>query len=655
MCGIAGALILEARGEPLSETFLASSLDVMRHRGPDGEGVWMSDDRRVGFAHRRLSIIDLSDAAAQPMSDAQGEIWLTYNGEIYNHAELRAELEGLGYRFRTDHCDTEVLIYAYKHWGIECVHRFRGMFAFGLWDSRSRQLWLVRDRIGIKPLYYAVRGGKLLFASEIKALLEDPAQPRQIDEEAFFHYLSFLATPAPNTLFKGICKLPGGSMLVASPGKGIREWRYWDALKASEPVAGSDEEIAEHLLEELRQSVHLRKVSDVPVGVFLSGGIDSSTIAALFSAGEAGPVKTFSLGYDGDYQSYKNELHYARDVARRVGAEHREITLTQRDLYEFLPRMVELQDEPIADPVCLPVHYLSRLAREHGVIVAQLGEGSDELFWGYPSWKRSLGLQRLDSRFSVPAPLKRLGLAALRAAGKEVSMPYDWLDRAARGVPIFWGGAEAFSAGAKQQFLSPRMRSRFDDRSSWEVIEPIYQRYLAETDRPSPLNWMSYLDLNFRLPELLLMRVDKMSMGASLEARVPFLDHKLVEFAMGIPEQVKSRSGVLKSVLKRAVRGVIPDAIIDRPKQGFGVPVREWLQSGLPDGLMDVVRDFLAETDLLETDRVIALFSDPRGASLSWPVLNLALWWDRFIRRKPASAPVRMQWVSSRVGTSAVR
>ena len=304
----------------------------------------------------------------------------------------------------------------------------------------------------------------------------------------------------------------------------------------------------------------------------------SSTIsvAALFSAGEAGPVKTFSLGYDSDYQSYKNELRFLRDVARRVGAEHHEITLTQRDLYEFLPRMVELQDEPIADPVCLPVHYLSRLAREYGVIVAQLGEGADELFWGYPSWKRSLGLQRLDGQFSVPAPLKRLGLAVLRAAGKEASMPYEWLDRAASGVPIFWGGAEAFSAGAKRHFLSARMRSCFDGRSSWEAIEPIHQRYLSgDRSGRSPLNWMSYLDLNFRLPELLLIRVDKMIMVSSHEARVPFLDHELVAFAMGISEQVKTRNGVLKSVLKRAVRGVIPDAIIDRPKQGFGVPVRE--------------------------------------------------------------------------------
>ncbi len=637
----------------MSEASLASSLDLMRHRGPDGEGVWVAEDRRVGFAHRRLSIIDLSQAAAQPMSDARGEIWITYNGEIYNHAELRVELEALGHCFRTDHCDTEVIIHAYRQWGIDCVHRFRGMFAFGLWDARSRQLWLVRDRIGIKPLYYTVHRGKLVFASEIKALLVDPAQPRAIDEEAFFHYLSFLATPAPGTLFQGIRKLPSGSMLVASPGKGLREWRYWDALTAAPPIAGSDEEIAERLLCELRNSVRLRKVSDVPVGVFLSGGIDSSTIAALFSEQETGPVKTFSIGYDSDYPSYKNELHYARDVARRVGAEHHEVRLAPRDLFEFLPRMVELQDEPIADPVCLPVHYLSRLARDHGVVVAQVGEGSDELFWGYPNWKRALGLQRLDARLPLPSAFKRLGLAALRAWGKEATLPYDWLDRAACGVPIFWGGAEAFSAAGKWRLLSPRLRSRFSGRSSWEAIESIYRRYRSGADRPSALTWMSYLDLNFRLPELLLMRVDKMSMGASLEARVPFLDHEFVASAMGIAEQVKTRGGVLKAVLKRAVRGVIPDVIIDRPKQGFGVPVQEWLQGGLPDDLAAVIGDFLAETDLLEKKSVAILFSDRRRSALAWPVLNLALWWDRFIRRGSTLAPAQLE--PRRAAAGAVR
>src|SRR5215207_1834708 len=280
MCGISGALVLDRAGEPITESLLTALNAPLGHRGPDGAGVWLAPDRRVGFAHRRLAIVDLSPAGAQPMSDAAGEVWITYNGEIYNHAALRRELEARGHRFRSHHCDTEVIIHAYREWGIDCLERFRGMFAFGLWDARQKRLWLVRDRIGVKPLYYAVNRGRLTFASEIKALLADPGQPRAIDEDAFFHYLSFLTTPAPATLFKGIKKLPGGSMLLVGPDGRIEERRYWDAVTAAKPVMGSDKTIAERVLAELRTSVRLRKVSDVPVGVFLSGGIDSTTPAA---------------------------------------------------------------------------------------------------------------------------------------------------------------------------------------------------------------------------------------------------------------------------------------------------------------------------------------------------------------------------------------
>ena len=639
MCGIAGAIVLDGARAPLSNAYLAALNEPMRHRGPDGAGLWLSEDRRVGFAHRRLSIVDLSEAASQPMSDAAGEIWLTYNGEIYNHAALRRELEALGCRFRTDHCDTEVIIHAYRRWGTECVHRFRGMFAFGLWDTRERRLWLVRDRLGVKPIYYAIHGGKLVFASEIKALLTDPEQPRTISEEAFFHYLSFLAVPAPNTLFAGIRKLANGTMLVATPSGDIREERYWDALAAASKIEGGDDEIAERVLAELRASVRLRKVSDVPVGVFLSGGVDSSTIAALFSEGESRPVQTFSIGYDRDYPSYKSELAYARQAARHVGAEHHEFEMSSADLAAFLPRMAELQDEPIADPVCVPLYYLAKLAREHGTVVAHVGEGADELFCGYPGWKRSLGLQRLANKFPAPVALKQAALAGLRAIGKQHSHPYDWLDRATRDLPVFWGGAEGFCAADKLALLSPRLRRQFQGRSSWEAIQPIYKRYQSGADPSSPLAWMTYLDLNFRLPELLLMRVDKMTMGASLEARTPFLDQELVALALGIPEAVKTRGGVLKTVLKRAVRGVIPDAIVDRPKQGFGVPVQEWLNPALLRDVMPVVEDFIAETDLLDPDATRSLFSDPHKAAFSWPILNVALWWDRFVKRAPAAMP----------------
>jgi asparagine synthase (glutamine-hydrolysing) len=504
------------------------------------------------------------------------------------------------------------------------------MFGLAIWDARDRVLWLVRDRIGIKPLYYSIHDGRLTFASEIKALLKDPQQQRAVDEEAFFDYLSFLTTPAPKTLFEGVRKLPAGTWLRVDADGSITERKWWDVLDRTQPLTTSTEdEIAEALLDELRTSVQLRKVSDRPVGVFLSGGIDSSTNAALFSEGETSQVKTFSIGYDGDYGSYRNELDYARRMADEVHAEHHELRLTQADLLAFLPRMVQLQDEPIADPVCVPVYYVSKLARENGIVVAQVGEGADELFCGYPSWARALQIQGLDD-LPVPRPFKRLGYASLRAMGKAKAMRGEWLRRGAAGQPIFWGGAEAFTQTGKESLLSQRLRDRFKGRTSWDAISPIHHRFTDKAWETSNLNWMTYLDLNLRLPELLLMRVDKMSMGVSLEGRVPFLDHKFVELALSIPTNVKLNGGSLKYILKKAVRGVIPDEIIDRPKQGFGVPVLEWFSDRLGDTIRADLDEFCGQTDFLDRAAVRAVLDEGRGSE-AWYLHNFATWWREYI------------------------
>jgi len=631
MCGIVGALAFKNSNFTITEPYIVGMRDTMQHRGPDGAGVWVSDDGRVGLGHRRLSIIDLSNTAAQPMSNENGTLWVSFNGEIYNHTDIRAELEQIGgHIWKTDHSDTEVIIHAFEQWGIDCIEKFRGMFAIALWDAKNRELWLIRDRIGIKPLYYSIHNGRITFASEIKALLKDPDQKRAVHEEAFYHYLSFLTTPAPQTLFDGIKKVPNSTWLRISEDGQIREHRYWDMFDNATPLTGvSEDEIAERLIAELRTAVKLRKVSDVPVGVFLSGGIDSSTNAALFSEGEGGPVKTFSIGYQGEYQSYQNELHYARQMAELVKADHHELLLTQDDLLDFLPTMVYLQDEPIADPVCVPVYYVSKLARDNGVIVCQVGEGSDELFWGYPGWKTSLELQKYDD-LPVPRMFKKLGLMGLQWLGKDASHYYEWLRRGAYDVPVFWGGAEAFYETQKKRLLSPRLRKQFDGYTSWEALKPIRQRFEEKSWEKSHLSWMSYLDLNLRLPELLLMRVDKMSMGVSLEGRVPFLDHKFVELAMGIPEAIKTKDGVLKYILKKSVRGLIPDELIDRKKQGFGVPVYEWFFDRLGEKTKHELNDFCDKTDFLDRAGVMRLI-DQKAGSQVWYLLNFALWWKEFV------------------------
>jgi len=641
MCGIAGVLTFKSSTFQVAQGYLQRMTDTIAHRGPDCARTWISPDRRVGLGHRRLSIIDLAETASQPMCNEDGTVWIIFNGEIYNHADIRAELESLGgHRWKTDHSDTEVILHAFEQWGIDCLHRFRGMFAFALWDGRKHELWLVRDRVGIKPLYYSLHHGRITFASEIKALLQDPQQDRAIDEEALFHFLSFLTTPAPATLFQGIRKLPGGNWLRIREDGSTEQRRYWDVWDETQPLRNvSDEEIAGRIIEELRSAVRLRKVSDVPVGVFLSGGIDSSVNTALFSEGEASPVKCFSIGYDSDYTSYRNELHYARLMAKVAKAEYHERLLTQQDLLDFLPSMIHLQDEPIADPVCVPVYYVSKLARDHGVTVCQVGEGSDELFWGYPYWKTRMRVQHYGN-LPVPAWLKGMGLAGLRWIDRDQSVAYEWLKRNIDRQPIFWGGAEAFTHSHKMALLSPRLRQRFKDFSSWEAIAPVWQRFQDKAWEKSTLPWMTYLDLNLRLPELLLMRVDKMSMGVALEARVPFLDHKFVGLAMGIPEAVKTRNGTLKYILKKAVRGLIPDELIDRKKQGFGVPVYEWFLDHLGKYARAELLGFCDAADILDRSAVRQLF-DRRDAPRAWYLLNLALWWKQYMQSEiPSLAAV---------------
>ena len=630
MCGIVGTITFKNSSYRIQEDYIERMRDTMIHRGPDGCGTWISEDRKVGFGHRRLSIIDLSEAASQPMCNADQTLWITFNGEIYNHAEIRAELVKDGYhQWKTDHSDTEVILHAYDRWGIDALHKFRGMFAFGLWDGRKKELYLVRDRIGIKPLYYSIHHGRLTFASEIKALLKDPDQPRAVSEEALYHYLSFLTTPGPQTLFDGIHKLAPGTWLRVTSDGTVQVNKYWDVLDHTQPLNDcSEDEISERVLEELRTAVQLRKVSDVPVGVFLSGGIDSSTNAALFSEGESRPIRTFSIGYQGEYESYQNEIHFARRMAQEVGAEFHDRLLNLDDLIDFLPQMIHLQDEPIADPVCVPVYYVSKLARDNGVTVCQVGEGADELFWGYPNWKMMLELQYKDN-WPVPSPLKKIGLAGLRLLGREKTLYYEWLRRGANDLPVFWGGAEAFTEAQKKDILSTRLKKRFQDFSSWEALKPIHDRFRQKAWEQKPLQWMSYLDLNLRLPELLLMRVDKMSMGVSLEGRVPFLDHKFVELAMSIPESVKTKNGTLKHVLKKSVRGLIPDELIDRKKQGFGVPIHEWFLDRLGERTQKELKLFCNETDFINFSEIQRLI-EKRQSPLIWYLFNLALWWKKY-------------------------
>jgi asparagine synthase (glutamine-hydrolysing) len=634
MCGIAGILSFSPEIWPVEKTTLVRMRDTMIHRGPDGAGVWLNKNAIIGFGHRRLAVIDLSEAALQPMCLEDDTVSIVFNGEIYNHAELRHELIELGYTsWKTDHSDTEMILHAFQEWGIDCVKRFRGMFAIALWDNLKQELWLIRDRVGIKPLYYALDERGIVFASEIKAILAGPPRRRAVNEEAFFHYLSFLTTPAPMTLFDGIEKLSAGTWTRVTADGDVQTQRWWDALDDVKPSMNkSDNQIAEEILLELETAVNYRKVSDVPIGVFLSGGIDSSINVALFSKGVEKAVKTFSIGYGDKQKDVANELPYARMIAEQVGADHHEYLISQNDLLAFLPEMIRYQDEPIADPVCVPVYYVSKLAHDNGVIVCQVGEGADELFCGYPSWKIFLKLERANA-WPVPRFIKKLGVKTLTALGLGNKLYTEFLRRAAAGLPVFWGGAEVFHEKSKMDILSPRLRKKFARRSSWEAIEPIRSRFEEKASDTSPLNWMSYLDLNLRLPELLLMRVDKMCMATSIEARVPFLDHHFIQKALSISPNIKTRGGELKHILKKAVRGIIPDKIIERKKQGFAVPIEDWMSDKLGAKAKVALREFCAETDFLDLEGVENVLKNG-SANQVWYLLNFALWWKEYIQNK---------------------
>ena len=629
MCGIVG-IFHHSSVERVDPDRLLLMRDSMTHRGPDDSGIYVSPDLSVGLAHRRLSIIDLSSAARQPMSDDQRRVWITFNGEIYNFAELRRDLERDGIVFHSN-SDTEVLIHLYKKYGKGMVQFLRGMFAFAIFDERDRTLFLVRDRIGVKPLYYFNRAGCFAFASEIKALLAAGEISRNVNSEALYHYLSFLTTPAPQTLSEGIFKLDAGHLMTVNSAGELRIEQWWTPLSTQQIKLKEDDHVA-NIQALLRESIRYRMISDVPFGVFLSGGIDSSTNVALMAEMMDRPVETFSIGFKDEPQY--NELAYARAVASKFKTNHHEIEIGLQELLDFLPQLIYHQDEPIADPVCIPVYYVAKLAKEHGVTVCQVGEGSDELFCGYPYWSMLLGLEPWRRLYSAaPRPLRHLAWQFARPLAKPFSGRLEYLRRASYDEPVFWGGAEGFYETAKSSLLHPDMKAKLNGTSSAAVVGRYFKEFLKTAGTPDPLNWMTFLDLKLRLPELLLMRVDKMTMATSVEARVPFLDHKLVEYVLAIPQNDKVPGFKLKHLLKRAVAGILPQEIINRPKQGFGVPIREWFQLELGARIREKLTCFARSQPYLSPDTVASILSNSSGA-LQWYLFNFVLWHERWIQEK---------------------
>lgn len=563
MCGICGIANYSA-SNPVERERIERMNRTIAHRGPDDDGFYVRGN--VGLGHRRLSIIDLA-GGKQPIFNEDGSIVIVFNGEIYNFADLTDDLAASGHRFRT-RSDTETIVHAYEEYGDSCVERLRGMFAFALWDGRRKRLLLARDRLGKKPLYYYAGANSLIFASEIKALLENPEVPREVDPDALKLYLALRYVPGPRTIFREIYKLQPGHYLALENGI-VRTCAYWDVQ--FDPAAALEPRRLEEFHHLLDESVRLRLISEVPLGVFLSGGLDSSSILAVMSRITGGErIKTFSVGYEASEgaEEESNEFAYARMAAEAFGADHHEYRVRVTDFRDFVPDLVWHLDEPMADPSCIPLYFIARLAREHITVVLS-GEGADELLGGYGIYGKMLAIER--ARRWLPFASSLAPALALLSRDEKTRRYLN-----AAGLPL-----EARYRGVCRGLFPHQVDGLLGGLTGVELaLDSVFAPYYANAPQ-DPLSRMLYVDQKVWLPDDLLLKADKMTMATALELRVPFLDHKLVEFAARLPNSAKLNGGRGKWLLRQAMSGVLPEPILTRSKKGFPVPTQTWLGTRL--------------------------------------------------------------------------
>ena len=631
MCGIAG--FVDIRGGISSHAPVERMTDAIRHRGPDAHGFFK--DPWVALGHRRLSIIDISAAGNQPMTNEDGSLQIVYNGEIFNHAQVRPELERAGHTYVT-HCDTETILHAYEEFGPKCLQRFRGMFSFALWNRNRRTLFCARDRLGIKPFYYFWDGTLFIFASEIKALLRHPAISARLNEALIPEYLAFGYTSSDSTLFSGIRQLMPGHHLTlhCDPKPRLEIERYWDVPEppAVEEKRSEDEWIKE-CRRRLEETVEMRLMSDVPLGMFLSGGADSSAIAALMKRMVSGPVKSFSVGYaEAEY----SELSYARTVSESIGTEHHEVVVGMDDFFNALPNLIWHEDEPIAWPSSVSLNFVSRLAAKE-VKVVLTGEGSDELFAGYGRYRFYLLNRKWMDRYRmVPGPIRgwirsTVETSRLLSATHRRKLRHTFLGLGENLESLYIDNFYS-ALGAEEQ-------SKFRTVSSSPY--DAFLEYWNRRPNASLLSRMLYADQKTYLVEL-LMKQDRMSMATSIESRVPLLDHEFVEFSTRVPDNMKLRGATGKYIFKKAVEDILPHDILYRKKMGFPTPLRSWLLAPEASGLLSLLRSrdgMLAS--LLDTRGLNDLLDRHTGGvedvtDRIWRLLNLQLWGDIFITGKRA-------------------
>lgn len=627
MCGICGELRLD--GTAPQKDLLLRMCATMRHRGPDDEGIYIG--KNIGLGHRRLSIIDLS-TGHQPLSNEDGSIWIVFNGEIYNFLEIRPNLISQGHRFKTK-TDTETIIHLYEEYGLDCVQHLRGMFAFCLWDEKRKRLFLARDRIGKKPLYYTFSKNSFLFASELKAILEDTGIDRQINQEAIHHYLTYQYVPSPLTIFTQIKKLQPAHIMVVEDGKIKRLERYWRP-EYTPKTNLSEPEIIESILEILKEATRIRLISDVPLGAFLSGGIDSSAIVAMMSQLMDKPVKTFSIGFP---EASFNELSFAKIVADQFKTEHHEF-IVKPDALDILPKIVWHYDEPYADSSCIPTYYLSQMTRQH-VTVALNGDGGDETFAGY---ERYLAY-KLTSYYERVPRFIRDGIFASLKVFPESSSRQDFIRKARRFTEVMAEPKERryirwlsiFSNSLKDRLYSDKMKERMRSIDSVEIVAESFKR--SGTD--DLLDTLLFVDTINYLPEDLMVKVDIASMAHCLECRSPFLDHKLVEFAASIPSGLKLKGRKTKHILKKALSKILPEPILNRGKMGFGVPLSFWFRGELRDYAQELLLCKKADRGYFKQNEIKNLLEEHISGRVNhsyriFSLIMLELWHQTFVDKR---------------------
>jgi asparagine synthase (glutamine-hydrolysing) len=615
MCGIAG--IIRWDGAPVAEAELRAMCGAMIHRGPDDQGLYVNGS--VGLGMRRLSIIDIA-GGHQPVPNEDRSVWVVFNGEIYNYRALRRDLERRGHVFSTD-SDTETIVHLYEDYGPHCVDRLRGMFAVAIWDARRRQILLARDRLGIKPLYYAEREGELLFASELKPILQVGRVPRELDWEAVRHLFTFLVTPPAQSIVAGVKKLEPARVAVARDGRSLRAERYWDVEFESEGKA-TEGELVEQLRELLDESVALHQVSDVPVGAFLSGGVDSSAVVASMSRHGSQPIKTFSVGFP---EAEFSELASAREVAALWGTEHHELVI-EPDVVPLVQDFAWFLDEPFGDTSAIATYMVSKLAAEH-VKVVLTGDGGDEIFGGYDKYV----VEDRERAYDLMPVSLRWAAGAVGAVMPEGMRGRRFLRHFALDGPRRYLDAQSIVHPDELDTLfTPEAASRMAPFDPWR--EPIEHLTAA----PDWMSAMQYGDLQSYLPLDVLTKVDRMTMAHSIEARPPLLDHRLVEFAARIPPELRYREGTTKYLFKQAMRGILPDSIIDRRKQGFAVPLARWFRGPLAGYARDVLLSASSRQrgvlNPAAVERRLQLHQGGRDLDLQlWTMLSFELWCRRFL------------------------